>query len=114
MHHAHGTMAVKFHEFQNPFGTVQTNGIEITQYEEKPVTYSLINAGVYVLHPDALNVLTRGIACDMPGLFEKLRDRKMKTIVFPIHEQWMDIGRKIDLQKANQIEQKNFNGKKHG
>ena len=114
IHDAIGTMAVRLHEFQNPFGAVQTDGIQISHYEEKPITYSLINAGVYVLRPDALNMLSRGVACDMPSLFEKLRSMEMKTIVYPIHEHWMDIGRKVDLQKAHSIKQINVIGEKHG
>ena len=113
IHNANATMAVRLHEFQNPFGTVQTEGIQIRNYEEKPITYSLINAGVYVLHPDALDFLSKGVLCDMPSLFEKLRGTDMKTIVYPIHEHWMDIGRKVDLQKAESIKSSSSLGEKH-
>jgi NDP-sugar pyrophosphorylase family protein len=46
-HHAKATMAVRIHEWQNPFGVVKTQGIEIIGYEEKPLSRSHINAGVY-------------------------------------------------------------------
>lgn len=101
-----GTMAVRLHEFQNPFGVVGINGIEIENYEEKPVSLSLINAGVYVLHPGSLDLLVQGEVCDMPKLFDRLRQAGMRTIVYPIHEQWIDIGRKVDLQNADLIKQK--------
>jgi dTDP-glucose pyrophosphorylase len=96
-----GTMAVQVHEFQNPFGVVQTEGFEITGYEEKPTFSSLINAGVYVLDPKALSVLVPSQPCTMPSLFEKLKTQGLRTIVYPVHELWTDIGRHEDLQRAS-------------
>jgi len=52
------TMAVRMHEWQHPFGVVQTHGgVEIVGFEEKPVTRTHINAGVYALEPESLEVL---------------------------------------------------------
>jgi hypothetical protein len=55
-HRASATMAVRTHEWQHPFGVVQTEGVEIVGFEEKPVARTHINAGVYALHPDALSI----------------------------------------------------------
>ena len=52
-------MAVKAYEWQNPFGVVQTQGLEIISFEEKPITRSYVNAGVYALEPLALNFLKK-------------------------------------------------------
>ena len=71
-HHAAATMAVRVHEWQHPFGVVQTQGVEIVGFEEKPVARTHINAGVYALDPDALNTLAADSRCDMPTLFENL------------------------------------------
>ncbi len=72
-HDAAATMAVRVHEWQHPFGVVQTQGVEIIGFEEKPVARSHINAGVYALHPSALNLLSSDTHCDMPTLFERLQ-----------------------------------------
>ena len=48
-HAATATMAVRLHEWQHPFGVVQTQGIEIVGFEEKPIARSHINAGIYAL-----------------------------------------------------------------
>jgi len=37
----------------------------------------------------------------MPTLFEILIKEKKKTISFPIHEYWLDIGRMNDYERAN-------------
>jgi dTDP-glucose pyrophosphorylase len=100
-HHAAATMAVRQHEWQHPFGVVRTKGVDIIGFEEKPVTRSHINAGIYVLEPAALDVLTAGEQCDMPTLFSRLQERAARTIVYPMHEPWLDVGRADDLERAN-------------
>jgi NDP-sugar pyrophosphorylase family protein len=99
-HGAVSTMAVRSHEWQNPFGVVLTQGIDITGFEEKPVVRSHINAGVYVLSAETLALLDKGVSCDMPTLFERLRERSSRTIAYPMHEPWLDVGRPDDLDKA--------------
>jgi dTDP-glucose pyrophosphorylase len=94
------TMAVQVHESENPFGVVQTKGIFITGYEEKPITRSLVNAGVYVLNPSALDYLEKDTECSMPTLFEILRAESLNIIAFPLHENWLDLGSPSDLAKA--------------
>lgn len=100
-HNAMATMAVRMHEWQHPFGVVQTRGIEIVGFEEKPVARSHINAGVYALEPDALNMLSQDAHCDMPTLFERLQAKAMRTVAYPMHEPWLDVGRPDDLNRAN-------------
>ena len=95
------TMAVRMHEWQHPFGVVETAGVEIIGFQEKPVARTHINAGVYVLDPAALNTLVPGEHCDMPSLFERLQIKKGRTVAFPMHEPWLDIGRPDDLKQAN-------------
>ena len=98
---AAATVAVHTHEFQIPYGVVQINGLEVESYEEKPIVSSLINAGVYALDPDILDLIPEPKFRDMPELLDISRDLKKKVIVYPLHESWIDIGRPIDLEIAN-------------
>jgi dTDP-glucose pyrophosphorylase len=100
-HDADATMAVRVHEWQHPFGVVQTNGVEIVGFEEKPVARSHINAGVYAFEPHALNVLSAEAHCDMPTLFERLQAKARRTVAYPMYEPWLDVGRPDDLNRAN-------------
>lgn len=100
-HSAAATMAVRVHEWQHPFGVVQTEGVEIVGFEEKPVARTHINAGVYALDPGALNALTADVRCDMPTLFERLQEQAKRTVAYPMHEPWLDVGRPDDLSRAN-------------
>lgn len=95
------SMAVRLHEWQHPYGVVQTDGIEIIGFEEKPISVSHINAGVYALDPAALGILISGVRCDMPTLFDRLRVENHRIVAYPMHEPWLDVGRPIDLQIAN-------------
>jgi dTDP-glucose pyrophosphorylase len=95
------TMAVRAYELQHPFGVVHTQGVEIIGFEEKPVSRSHINAGVYALDPAALDVLNVGSRCDMPTLFECLQAQSKRTVAYPMHEPWLDVGRPDDLRRAN-------------
>jgi dTDP-glucose pyrophosphorylase/predicted transcriptional regulator len=104
-HEAAATMAVRVHEWQHPFGVVQTQGVEIVGFEEKPIARSHINAGVYVLEPDALNILSIDAHCDMPTLFERLQAQAKRTVAYPMHEPWLDVGRPDDLKQANKENQ---------
>lgn len=97
---ATATMAVRLHEWQHPFGVVQTDGIDIVGFEEKPVARTHINAGVYALAPGALHSLVPGASCDMPALFERLHGKAMRTVAYPMHEPWLDVGRPDDLKFA--------------
>ena len=99
-HRAAATMAVRLHEWQHPFGVVKTKGVDIIGFEEKPIARSHINAGIYVLAPQALDLLGKDEHCDMPTLFERLQQKAVRAIVYPMHEPWLDVGRPDDLQLA--------------
>lgn len=102
-HHALATMAVRQYEIQNQFGVVRVKGLEIEGFEEKPIYRSHINAGIYTLDPTTLNQLEIGQYCNMPTLFERIRKGEGLTIVYPIHEPWLDVGRPDDLTQARKM-----------
>jgi dTDP-glucose pyrophosphorylase len=98
---AAATMAVRVHEWQHPFGVVRTNGVDIIGFDEKPVARTHINAGIYVLEPPCVDALRVGEPCDMPTLFGRLKEAGARTIAYPMHEPWLDVGRQDDLERAD-------------
>lgn len=100
-HAATATMAVRLHEWHHPFGVVQTEGVNITGFEEKPIARTHINAGIYALSPAALNAMATNAHCDMPFLFQQLQGMGLRTVAYPMHEPWLDVGRPEDLNLAN-------------
>ena len=100
LHDATATVGVKLHEWQNPYGVVQTNGLSIVEYTEKPIISSYINSGVYAFNPRILEFVESNKHLDMSSLLRALLDLEERIVAYPMHEQWIDVGSPSDLQKA--------------
>lgn len=95
------TMCVREYDFQVPYGVVRIDGHTVKGIDEKPVQSFFVNAGIYVLDPEALKHIPVNKPLDMPQLFEKIIRDGHKTAAFPIREYWIDIGRLNDFERAN-------------
>jgi len=95
------TMGVREYDFQVPYGVVKTDGVNIVSIEEKPMHQFFVSGGVYVLSQEVLKYIPEDVYYDMPTLFEKVIEKKEKSISFAIHEYWLDIGRVEEFEKAN-------------
>ena len=97
---AAATMCVKDYSYQVPYGVVETEDFLLKEIKEKPVQHFFVNAGIYVLSPDALKSIPEDEFFDMTSLFNKLRAKKARTAVFPLSEYWIDIGKMSDFDRA--------------
>lgn len=95
------TMGVREYDFQVPYGVVSVDDGNILSIEEKPVHKFFVSAGVYILDNKVLDFIPDNEFYDMPTLFEKVIEEQLKSISFPIHEYWLDIGRIEEYEKAN-------------
>lgn len=95
------TMAVREYDFQVPFGVVKIDQNKIQGIDEKPIHRFFVNAGIYILNPEALDYLPQNRASDMPELLERILKENQKTAAFPITEYWLDVGQKADFDRAN-------------
>ena len=98
---AEATMCVREYDFQVPFGVVTLDKFRIRGIDEKPAQRFFVNAGIYVLEPGVLLRVPKGVASDMPQLFEKIIKHKRTVAAFPIREYWLDIGQLEDFRRAN-------------
>ena len=80
---------------------VQTSGVDIESFEEKPVVRWPVNAGIYVLDPSVIAAIPEDTFFDMPSLFDAVRERGQRTVAYTIREFWLDIGRPADFERAN-------------
>ena len=94
------TMALSNYKWKNPFGVVRTKNSLITKIIEKPTYESFVNTGIYVLNPDVLKILKNNKSIDMTDLINKLINSKKKIFGFPVHENWLEIGDKENLDIA--------------
>lgn len=100
-HKSFATMAVREHRLINEFGTVLTRGDSIIGFEEKPVTISNINAGIYALSQDAISLIKKGKKLNMPDLFDIALSKSHSIRAYYLYESWDDVGRINDLERLN-------------
>jgi dTDP-glucose pyrophosphorylase/predicted transcriptional regulator len=97
---AAATMCVREYDIQVPFGVVSLEQQRLVSIDEKPIHRFFVNAGIYLLEPECLDLLQPGEPMNMTTLFEQLVAGGAEAAVFPVREYWLDIGRMADLEKA--------------
>ena len=91
-HVADISLCVRRHSTKIPYGIVSMNDLHVLALEEKPILTHFINAGIYVLEPSVLNLVSKDTYFDMPQLIKLAKEKKYKINAFPIHEYWQDLG----------------------
>ena len=99
-HKAHATMCIRKYDLKVPFGVVEVESNKITNINEKPLKEFFVNAGIYVLEPEALSYIPENTYFDMNNLFDSLISNNKETVAFPIREYWLDIGHINDYKTA--------------
>ena len=101
-HAAELTVGVRQYDFQVPYGVIQCDGPQVRGIEEKPTLNFFVNAGIYLLEPSAHRSIPAAQKFDMTDLIEKLKVEGRNVVAFPIVEYWMDIGRHVDYEQAQE------------
>lgn len=102
-HEAGGYRAtVGIHEYAHtvPFGVVDVAGARVVQLREKPSAVWQANAGIYVLEPDLVARVPAGTAFPLPALIEDCLERGESVGAFHVEEDWIDVGRQTELERA--------------
>lgn len=95
------TICVREHTVEVPYGVVEVKGTLMDDLVEKPVYRMLVNAGIYVLEPEVLNLVRPNQRMDMTELLNLLREAPDRPVgCFPVSEYWLDVGRPVDHQQA--------------
>jgi len=95
----YATMGVKPYRHEVPFGCIGSESGRILTVQEKPSIVKLINAGLYVLSPEALASIPRKFF-PITDLFESALVDEQPCGSFLIEDEWTDVGRMGDLQQA--------------
>ncbi|MDN5849924.1 MAG: nucleotidyltransferase family protein [Nitrococcus sp.] len=100
------TMCVREYTFTVPYGVAALDGHHVEALQEKPEHTFFINAGVYVLSPQAIAAVPPNQYFDMTQLVDEFLAEGRKVNAFPIREYWLDIGQMADYEQAlNDIDQ---------
>jgi len=94
-------MCVRQYKIQVPYGVVSIDQEgHINGLQEKPVHEHFINAGIYVLKPQCIDLIPKAQFFDMTDLTNALIEKGETIAAFPLVEYWRDIGRPEDLRAA--------------
>jgi len=86
------TIAVHQHIIQHPFGVVRSDGINFIGIDEKPRWVTSINAGIYVLDASVKKMIGHDEPISMPDVIHRVKQSDGRVVVFPLHENWTDLG----------------------
>ncbi len=93
------TVCASFYDIQIPFGTIEIENDKMINISEKPLKKYLINAGIYVLNPEIIKSLPFEERINMTDIITA--SIKNESVgIFPMHEQWIDIGSHENYEKA--------------
>ena len=95
----YATMGVKPYRHEVPFGCVESESGRMLTLQEKPSIDKLINAGLYVLSPEALASIPKRFF-PITDLFELALAKEKLCGSFLIEDEWTDVGRIDDLNHA--------------
>ena len=107
-HKKHGhqmTAIAAMKHFQISYGImeVEENG-KLQSIQEKPTYHFRVNAGVYVLEADILDLIPENEFYNINVLMEQVMENGRSVGVFPVSEgAWMDIGVWSEYQKTNEL-----------
>lgn len=96
------TMCIFEKEFKNDFGVVRSKKSKLIDIDEKPIVKFFINAGIYVLNHEIIKLIPKNKYFNMTDLLKLVNKKKLDNSVYPILENWIDIGSIKDLKKCRE------------
>ncbi len=94
------TMGVRSYMHTVPFGVVETDGDRVQDIVEKPDLQVTVNAAVYCIDPDLIDLVPRGTMSHVPDLVQQCLDTGQNVVAWHITSDWIDVGTPADLARA--------------
>lgn len=97
------TLASKDYKVDIPYAIFESNNSIISGFKEKPVYNYSLNAGIYILKKEVINKIPKDAFYDITDLIEKLIQKNEIVSHTVISGYWIDIGKKEDYIKAQEL-----------
>ena len=98
------TIAIKERIVKTDFGVIELNEQhELVDYIEKPQHKSYVSMGVNILSKKCRHHIKSHESLGMPELMLRLKTSGTKVCCFETSELWLDLGRRDDLEVAQEI-----------
>jgi dTDP-glucose pyrophosphorylase len=95
------TMAVYEYLHTIPYGVVEVSENKVMNINEKPTCTWLANAGIYILEPLLMKRVPKDVFFPLTNLIQECLDAKEPVGAFLLVDEWIDVGRKKELDKAS-------------
>ncbi len=93
------TICTVKYNYEMPYGIINRDTDKFNEIIEKPTFSHEINAGIYVINSKTLKFIKKKYM-DIDDFINIVLKKKFKITVFPIYENWSEIGRKKHLDKV--------------
>ena len=97
------TLGIRPYTVEVPFGVAEVEGGRLLSLREKPTERTLINAGIYVLSPEAVAAVPAGKEYPITALFESLLAEGKAVGAHVLEAEWLDVGRHDELRRARGV-----------
>lgn len=94
------TVGLREYTHTIPYGVARVEGDVLTGIKEKPTQTWLANTGLYVLEPRVVARIPGGTMYHLTEAIDESLRLGESVGAYRIEEDWMDIGRRVDLQRA--------------
>ncbi len=91
------------HKIDIPYAVFETKNKEVKSLKEKPSYIYHVNAGIYILKRELIKKIPEKQFFDITDLMEMLISEKLKLIYDPIVGYWIDIGKPVDYEQAQEF-----------
>jgi dTDP-glucose pyrophosphorylase len=85
-----------------PYAVMETTGLEVTGFKEKPSYTHYSNAGIYFMKREVIDLIPKNQFYNATDLMDALIAAGKKVVAYPMVEYWLDIGRHDDYKKAQE------------
>jgi|MDTC01.1.fsa_nt_gb dTDP-glucose pyrophosphorylase len=102
------TLCGRPYEVEIPFGYPVISGDIVEGFREKPTFTHLVNSGIYCVSPELINEVPKNVYFDMPDLIRNIISKGKRVGVFPLREQFHEIGRHESYAEAEVFCRNNF------
>ena len=86
-----------------PYAVFETQEGRVTNFKEKPSFIYHSNAGIYILKRSLIATIEKGKYCDITDVMEQLVAEGGKLVYDPIIGYWIDIGKTVDYEHAQEF-----------
>lgn len=105
-HRRHGgllTIAATKKDVKIDLGVIESDDARVTAFREKPTMSFYVSMGIYCMEPTILDLIPKGVPFGFDDLMLEMLEQDLPVCMYKHDGLWMDIGRKEDFLRAQEM-----------